>query len=279
VDEIGRGGAATVFRARDRVMEREVALKIFHPRGRTSDRRARIVQEARIAGSFDHPHVVPILDLDERRDLLVMELCLGGSLRQRLQQGKVRASEAIELVAVLLRTLADVHDAGHLHLDVKPSNLLFHEGLLMLCDFGTAGMRELGPVGGTRAYMAPEQRSTGRASSSADLYAAGLVLAECIEGRLPQALATSIELASLPAGPRRRALERAVTRLCSKAVADRPKDGRVAAQELLEAAALPQDAKEGTALFHHLEALARREGDAALARLQAHPLVAALREG
>ena len=282
VDELGRGGAATVFRARDRVIGREVALKIFHRRGRASERRARILEEARIGGSFDHPHVVPILDLDESRDLLVMELCDGGSLRQRLQQGRVRASEAVELCAVLLRTLADIHDAGHVHLDVKPSNLLFHHGQLMLCDFGTAGMRELGPVGGTRAYMAPERRASGRTDRSADLYATGLVLAECLEGHLPSSQTTSsqatvLELTSLPRGPRRRALEAAIARLTARDPAQRPADGRVAAQGLLEAAALPLDDKEGQALFHHLQALAAREGDAAQARLAAHPLVAALR--
>ncbi|MBM4283111.1 MAG: hypothetical protein FJ137_20945, partial [Deltaproteobacteria bacterium] len=78
VDEIGRGGAATVFRARDRRLDRDVALKIFHPRGHREERRRRLVEEARIAGSFDHAHVVPVLDLDDERDLLVLVLCDGG---------------------------------------------------------------------------------------------------------------------------------------------------------------------------------------------------------
>ena len=277
VDEIGRGGAATVFRARDRVIAREVALKIFHARGAAHERRARNVQEARIAGSFDHPHIVPILDLDESRDLLVMALCDGGSLQRRIaMEKKLRHSDAVELGAVLLRTLADIHDAGQVHLDIKPSNLLFHEGQLMLCDFGTAGMRHMGAVAGTRAYMAPEHRATGQAAAPADLYMAGLVVAECIDGRLP-AFGVDPVLPSLPAGPRRRALESVLAALCGKDPAQRPKDGRVAADLLMEAGALPLHDKEGAALYHHVESLAAREGERAQARMKAHPLVNALR--
>lgn len=277
VDELGRGGAATVFRARDRVIGREVALKIFHPRGSATERRARIVQEARIAGSFDHPHVVPILDLDAERDLLVMVLCDSGSVQRRIvTEKKLRHTEAVELGAVLLRSLADIHDAGHVHLDIKPSNLLLHEGQLMLCDFGTAGMRELGAFAGTRAYMAPEHRSSGIAGPPADLYMSGLVVAECIEGRLP-AFGQAPQLTSLPPGPRRRALEKVLAALCARDPSQRPKDGRAAADLLLEAGALPLQDKDGSALFHHVESLARREGDAAQERLRLHALVDTLR--
>lgn len=277
VDELGRGGAATVFRARDRVIGREVALKIFHPRGSATERRARIVQEARIAGSFDHPHVVPILDLDADRDLLVMVLCDSGSLQKRIvTEKKLRHTDAVEIGAVLLRSLADIHDAGHVHLDIKPSNLLLHEGQLMLCDFGTAGMREMGAFAGTRAYMAPEHRATGVAGAPADLYMSALVVVECIEGRLP-AFGAAPQLSSLPVGPRRRALEKLLAALTARDPAERPANGRVAADWLLEAGALPLHDKEGAALFHHVESLAKREGDAALKRLQDNILVDALR--
>ncbi len=278
VDEIGRGGAATVFRARDRRVLRDVALKIFHPRGNREERKKRLVEEARIAGSFDHPHVVPVLDLDEERDLLVMVLCDGGSLQRSIQQqGKLRTASAVELGAVLLRTLADIHDAGQLHLDIKPSNLLFHEGQLMVCDFGTAGLKELGAAAGTRAYMAPEQLGflAAPVGPQADLWAAGLVVAEAIEGRLPHR--GSVELPTLAIGPRRRALERVLSMLTSVELTQRPLSGRTAAELLLEAGALPQGDLEGTQLATHVEMLARREGEEALARLKSHPLVSALR--
>jgi len=277
VDEIGRGGAATVFRARDRHIGRDVALKIYHPRGNREDRRRRLIEEARVAGAFDHPHVVPVLGLDEDRDLLVMMLCDGGSLQRSIQtQGKLGARQAVELGAVLLRTLADIHDAGHLHLDIKPSNLLLHEGRLMVCDFGTAGLKELGASAGTRAYMAPEHlRNTADAGAPSDLYAAGLVVAEMIEGRL--ARRGEVVLPTLSPGPRRRGLERVLSMLTANDPAERPADGRVAAQLLLEAGALPQGDAEGSQLASQIDRLARQAGDDAVARLQAHPLVPALR--
>ena len=285
VDEVGRGGAATVFRARDRRLARDVALKIFHPRGTREERRRRLVEEARIAGSFDHPHVVPVLDLDDERDLLVMVLCDGGSLQKAIQsQGKLRTQTAVELGAVLLRTLADVHDAGHLHLDIKPSNLLFHGGQVMICDFGTAGLKELGAAAGTRAYMAPEAFGStvggvGASSSTvgprADLFAAGLVVAEAIEGRLPRR--GDVALPTLPPGPRRRALERVLATLTAADPAQRPADGRVAADLLLQAGALPLGDDDGAQLATHIEMLARRSGDDAVLRAGAHPLVGALR--
>jgi tRNA A-37 threonylcarbamoyl transferase component Bud32 len=275
LEEIGRGGAATVFRANDRVVGREVALKIYHPRGRAQDRRARILQEARIAGGFDHPHIVPILDIDEARDLLVMELCEGGSLRQRLAKGKLRVLDAAEIGAVLLRTVADIHAAGKLHLDIKPSNLLFHEGRPMLCDFGTAGMKEIGAAAGTRAYMAPEQRARGEATAKSDLYACGLVLFECIEGHLP-APDQGVALSTLPPGPRRRALEAFITRLLAADPDERPPAAALA-EQLLVAASLPTEDGDGVRLLEHLEAVAETRGPEASARVQRHELATLLR--
>lgn len=277
IDEVGRGGAATVFRARDRLIGREVALKIFHARGSAEERRARIVHEARIAGSFEHPHIVSILDLDEARDLLVMALCEGGSLQRRLlHEKKLRHTEAVDLGAVLLRTLHDIHQAGQLHLDIKPSNLLFHDGQLMLCDFGTAGLRELGAMAGTRAYMAPEHRLLGSADARADLYMAGLVVAEAIEGRLP-AFGAAPVLTALTTGPRRRALELVLAKLCARDPRDRTSSGAEAAEQLLLAGALPMTDAEGAALFHHVESLAAREGPAAQQRFAESAMVQALR--
>lgn len=279
LEEIGRGGAATVFRARDRVIDREVALKIFHPRGRASERRARILREARIAGGFDHPHIVPILDIDEERDLLVMSLCDGGSLRQRLGGEKMRTTEVADIGAVLLRTLRDIHAEQRFHLDIKPSNLLFHEGRLMLCDFGTAGLAELGAAAGTRAYMAPEQRRAENVGAPADVYATGLVLFECLEGHLPalqQGGEPNFPLCSLPEGPRRRAIENLLKRLCHEIPQERPTDLESSAEELLEAAALPLYDEEGQRLWAMLEHHAEKAGAEAKHRLAAHPLASML---
>ncbi len=279
VDEIGRGGAATVFRATDRVTGREVALKIFHPRGNVTERRARLVEEAKVAGRFDHPHIVPILDIDPERDLLVMMMCDGGSLRQTLARGKLAHSVVIEMGAVLLRTLSDIHAAGEVHLDIKPSNVLFHQGRLMLCDFGTAGLHQLGRAAGTRLYMAPEQRTLGRASPAADLYATGLLLFEALTGHLPDKTQTgrpSMVLHDLPEGPRRRGMEHLLGRLCAREPQDRPATGAEAATDLLLYGHLPTQDKDAQHMLLHLEAVARQRGEAAAAQLAASPVRAVL---
>jgi eukaryotic-like serine/threonine-protein kinase len=268
VDELGRGGAATVYRARDRQLNREVALKIFHPRGQREERQARLLEEARIAGAFVHPHIVPILDIDEPRDLLAMVLCNGSSLQKRLQQGSVRTSDAVEWGAVLLRTLGDVHAAGRVHLDIKPSNLLFHDDQLMLCDFGSAGVRALGGNAVTRAYMAPEQEGGDvDVGPATDLYAVGMVVFECLEGHLPDR--AGVVLSRLPRSPRRRALEEVLRSLLAADAAQRPASAHDAALALLQAGSLPSSDAAGAQLWSHVELLARRRfGSSATARLR-----------
>lgn len=276
LEELGRGGAATVYRVRDRQMGREVALKLFHPRGRREVRRARILEEARVAGRFDHPHITPVLDVDESRELIVMGLCNGGSLRQRLTATtSLRSHETAELGAVLLKTLADVHEQGKAHLDIKPSNLLFHEGRLMLADFGSAGLEALGAAAATRAYMAPERRHGKVVGPPADLYAAGLVLYECLAGKLPDAealLREEVALSFLPLGPRRKGLERVISVLLRQQPEQRSNAPRDLAEELIEAAALPVEEDEGMRLLASLERLATDTGHGAMERLQGHRL-------
>ena len=145
----------------------------------------------------------------------------------------------------------------------------------MLCDFGTAGLKELGAAAGTRAYMAPEQLRGEVISRAADLYAAGLVIAEMIEGRLVRRGAVS--LPGLPPGPRRRALEDTLSAITTEDPAVRLADGRVAAKRLLEAGALPADDDAGSQLATHIDRLARQAGDDAVARWRAHPVMGALR--
>lgn len=276
LEELGRGGAATVYRVRDRQMDREVALKLFHPRGRAEVRRARILEEARVAGRFDHPHITPVLDVDEVRESIVMGLCNGGSLRQRLtKETCLPIQETAELGAVLLKTLADVHEQGRAHLDIKPSNLLFHDGRLMLADFGSAGLEALGAAAATRAYMAPERRHGQTVGAPADLYAVGLVLYECLNGKLPEAEALQRQeaaLTSLPVGPRRRGLEKVLRALLRSQPEERPNAPRDLAEELLEAAALPAEEQEGRRLLASLERLASDAGGGAVERLRRHRL-------
>lgn len=272
-EEIGRGGAAVVFRAHDQLLEREVAIKIYHRKGAASQRRARLVQEARIAAAFDHPHIVSILDIDEERDLLAMKYCSGGAFRQLMEAKRLSMREVGEYGSVLFRTLADIHNAGCLHLDIKPSNLLLDGNVLMIADFGTAGLKELGGVAGTRQYMAREQRLGEAVGPETDLYAAGLVLYEACTGRLPEGTSSGAPrplLSGWTDGPLKRGLELFFSRVLHPECQKRIHDGNEAAQQFLEAVSLPEDNAQGEKLLTLLEGVAQKHGDQTLEKLSTH---------
>ena len=194
--ELGRGASGAVYVARDEELQREVAIKILHPHGRAAQRaelRARAWLEARTAASIRHPGVVSIFDLDEERQILVMELCRGGSLRELLAKGPLPPREVLSRAVELLGVLGAVHARGVAHGDVKPANLMLRglpgagRGDLALGDFGVARLVGEKPVvddrcaRGTLAYMAPEQRR-GDLGPAADVYAAAVLILELASG-------------------------------------------------------------------------------------------------
>ncbi|MSP58875.1 MAG: hypothetical protein EXR72_00785 [Myxococcales bacterium] len=197
--ELGRGAAGAVYLARDLELERDVALKLLHPNASARARaeaRVRSFNEARIAAALRHPGVVAIYDLDEERNLVAMELCAGGTLRDLLQRGRLAPAAALRRGVELCTTLEAVHRAGIVHRDIKPGNLLFRplpsslaalaEGDLVLGDFGLAHLVDAAPTEatGTLGYMAPEQRR-GEATTASDLYAVGVILHEMLAGAAP----------------------------------------------------------------------------------------------
>ncbi len=198
--ELGRGGAGTVFAARDDRIGRVVALKVYHRRGRVE--RERLLAEAQTPANLEHPGVVRIFDLDPGLGAIAMEWVRGGSIRHEID---VRAIP-IERVKLWLRTaleaLSFVHAAGFVHRDLKPSNFLLREdGRVVLTDFGLA--TRIGEVGiasggqGTLAYMAPEQRrADAEAAPPEDVHAFGASMRELLgkaSGEIPSALLSLAE--------------------------------------------------------------------------------------
>jgi serine/threonine protein kinase len=196
VAPLGRGGMATVYRAHDPALDRDVALKVLPAEFLHDPTFAeRFRQEARVAARLEHPHVVPIhgFGIDEGRPWMALRLLGGGSLADRLRQGPLAPAEAARILSEVASALDAAHARGIVHRDLKPANILLDEsGRAYLADFGIARVLEgsavvtaTGMVQGTPAYMAPEQAMGARAEPAADVYALGVVAFECLTGRVP----------------------------------------------------------------------------------------------
>jgi serine/threonine-protein kinase len=193
---IGSGGMAQVWEATDAVLGRRVAVKVLHPHLAGDDafvRRFR--QEAIAAARLNNPGIVGVYDTcsDGGHEAIVMELLEATTLRQLLdERGALDADTSQRVGLRLLDALEAAHRAGLVHRDVKPSNILLcADGRVKVADFGIAktdDQTELtrdGALVGTASYLAPEQLTGGRVDGRADLYSLGLVLYECLTGRLP----------------------------------------------------------------------------------------------
>ncbi|WNG58813.1 protein kinase [Archangium gephyra] len=195
--ELGRGGMATVFLARDTLLARHVAVKVMHP-GEDGRRAERFRREAELAASIKHPHVLEIHDFGEdarRGPFLVCEWVQGEDLRALAQRlAPVPPEVAAVLGWTLARALGEAHARGVVHRDVKPENVLVsRSGTLKLADFGLAALADderltsTGAVTGSLAYMAPERLDTGAFSPASDVYAVGVLLFELCTGTTPHA--------------------------------------------------------------------------------------------
>jgi serine/threonine protein kinase len=195
--ELGRGGMGVVRSGMHRQLSRKVAIKELPPVLSTNPTvRTRFVAEARVLAGLDHPHIVPIYDVVERDGVcaLVMEQLPGGTVWDHFTDEGVEPPAACSIVMVTCAGLHYAHQAGILHRDVKPENLMFSgSGQLKVTDFGIArvigGNEALataaGEILGTPAYMAPEQAEGRDLGPQADIYAAGVMLYELLSGRLP----------------------------------------------------------------------------------------------
>lgn len=192
--ELGRGGMGTVFLARDVSLDRPVAIKVLHPAlAADADARARFLREARTGARLSHPHIVPILSVDELGGFVffVMGLVDGEPLGARIRrEGPLRGDEAERILRETGWALGYAHAMGIVHRDVTLENILVerHTGRAMLADFGIAAAIDHegdGPLLGTPAYLAPELVTGGMATPASDLYALCVTAWTMLAGRLP----------------------------------------------------------------------------------------------
>jgi serine/threonine protein kinase len=197
LDEIGHGGMATVYRARDSSLDRFVALKVLHPHlQRTAEARARFAREAKSVARLRHPHILEIYDYSgEASDetYIAAELLTGPTLKDLVLKHKELPPEiAASIATQVADALGEAHAKGIIHRDVKPENVLIHQDrCVKLTDFGIAYMVDThtftatGQILGSPGHMAPEQVEGSTCDARSDVFSLGTVLYFCSTGRLP----------------------------------------------------------------------------------------------
>jgi serine/threonine-protein kinase len=268
--KLGQGGMGEVYRAKDKKLGREVAIKVL-PEAFASDpdRIARFQREARVLASLNHPNIAAIYGLEESggTKFLVMELVAGETLAERIKRGAIAVEEALKLALQIAEALEAAHEKGVIHRDLKPANIIVTpEGKVKVLDFGVAkalagepveadvansptlsdAATRQGIILGTAAYMSPEQAKGKPVDKRADIWASGVVLFEMLTGRqlftgetisdtLASVLKTEPEWNRLPQNlhPRIRLLLERCLRKDAKDRYGAISDGRVDIQEAL----------------------------------------------
>ena len=199
LDIIGKGGMATVYRAHQASMDRDVAIKVMSlDLADEPEFATRFKHEAQIIARLQHPHIVPVYDFgteSRRLTFLVMRLLPGGSLGDELRKGGLSTERVIELTRQIASALDYAHQRGVIHRDLKPTNVLLDEqGNAYLTDFGIAkmiggstitGVTSPGSVMGTPTYMAPEQWRSEPVDARTDVYALGVIVYQMLLGQVP----------------------------------------------------------------------------------------------
>jgi serine/threonine-protein kinase len=198
LSELGRGAMGVVYKARDPMLERTVAIKTVNmalEQDGAAHYEARFQQEARAAGGLNHPNIVTVHDIGRSGDIafMAMEFIDGVELRALLESGKPLApAQAVSIAAQIAEGLAYAHERGVVHRDIKPPNVMvLANGLVKITDFGIARMRtsalqtQTGMLMGSPKYMSPEQVLGRRADHRSDLFSLGIILYEMLAGAAP----------------------------------------------------------------------------------------------
>lgn len=267
LNELGRGGMAVVYRARQHAPSRLVALKVLPPElSLDASYIARFRQEADSAAALEHPHIVPIYALGDADGLhyIAMKLIVGRTLRELIDaEGPLTVEQAAALLGQIADALDYAHRSGVIHRDIKPSNVIIDQGgWLYLTDFGLArgmlsgGLTMTGAVMGTPEYMSPEQ-AEGRANigATSDIYALGVVLYELLTGHMPFEAETPLgvlvaRLQQPPRSPRllRPDLDPQIEAVMLKALARKPEDRFASAHDLVDALRVANQASSTQAM-------------------------------
>lgn len=188
---LGQGGMGVVYKARQKSLNRWVAIKILSPEKVDDGKFAeRFTREAQTLAQLNHKNIVTIYDHGEADGLyyIVMEFIDGINLRDLLNDGQLQPEQALRIVAPICEALQYAHDKGIVHRDIKPENILIdHDGRIKVADFGIASLiGSTGELAGTPPYMAPEQDAQTGVDHRADIYALGAVLYEMLTGERPE---------------------------------------------------------------------------------------------
>jgi serine/threonine-protein kinase len=257
--QLGRGGMATVYLARDSRYERDVAIKVLNPEISHGVGADRFLREISVAAKLTHPHIVPLLDSGAADDMLwfAMPVLEGRTLRERLdQERELSISDAVRIACEVAGALAYAHARDVVHRDIKPENVLLSSGSAVVADFGLAkgiaasgeqALTHTGIAVGTVVYMSPEQSTgTDQVDGRSDIYSLGCTLYEMLTGEPPyvgktaQAIIAKRFSDPVPDARRLRssvspALDAVIARAMAKSPADRFQTADAFADALVQA--------------------------------------------
>ncbi len=253
--ELGQGAMGTVYRGRDEMLDRDVAVKVMSKGLADAVARARFLREARAAAKLQHPNIVVIYELGEHEGapFMALELLEGVDLQRAIDSGiRPDPRATLPVVLQLLAGLGHAHEHGIVHRDVKPSNVFLPFGRpAKIMDFGVARLAGLGTtttgvVVGTPNYMSPEQVSAGEIDGRSDLFSSGLILYELVTGEkafkadsvvsiMYKILHEAPDLALIPEGHQWERLRAVLARALARRAEDRYPDARAMSAEVGQA--------------------------------------------